>query len=985
MHVFSVGLMLFGLMAGPGDGRIVKPAAPARDGPASVQSADTVRVAALRRWPPYYRWPEGDEPTGFAVETFRDIADRAGLVPEFRRFSTFPEAIRALRSGRIDVIPNLGDVPKRREWAAFTTPVQTFPVVVFTRTSGPTPSRLSELSGRAVGVVRENVGAEIVADRPSIAREVYQNAEAALFALLAGEVDAVVYPRPIFLALAREIGASDDLRAADRPLREVKRAIAVSPEADALRARLDAAVSGYVGSPTYEERYRNWFGRTEPFWTAERVAWSAGGVLLLVILVLSGWRYRSVRRLNRRLQQSEQRYEQMLTEITDVVTILDRDGTIRYESPSIEHVFGYGPDELVGTSAVELTHPDDRDEVAASFSAAVEGDPGGEQVIRYRFRHADGSWRHVESVGVVARDETLGFLVVTRDITDRIQAQEKFRAIFETTPLAVVVTALEEESEGEIVEVNPAFEELLGYPREDAVGTTVGELNIWVRPERRQVGLTRLRETGTVRNFEAEFKDADGNRLDVLVSSSILELGGRRFIVGMAQDISERKAFEQELERQALHDPLTGLPNRTLLSDRIEQGVARARREDEPLGLLMLDINQFKRINDRLGHSAGDRVIVEFADRLDNTVREEDTVARWGGDEFFVVLPGLEEADRITDIPERLRAALRAPFEVGAESVHLGITVGAVVYSEAERRQAVQTDDPEELVRFASLALHWARESPEGFRMFEPDVEEEGSALIRRERELHEALEEGRIVPYYQPVVDLSDGTLIGIEALARWRHPERGIMPPSEFIPLAEEIGLIGRVGEAVIRRGCRDAGEWHRSSSAGGTPPIAFNLSGQQFGDPKLVRKLERWIADGGLRPEAVTLEVTETSLMQVPSRLDDLRKAGFQIYVDDFGTGYSTFTYLRELEVDGLKVDMSFVQNITESTSDVALVETMLTLGRRLSLEVVAEGIETEAQRRKLQSLGFDKGQGFLFGRPVPAEAIASRWNEVAAPGE
>lgn len=681
-------------------------------------------------------------------------------------------------------------------------------------------------------------------------------------------------------------------------------------------------------------------------------------------------------RLERDLRRREQRYERLMTEISDVVTLLDGEGTILYESPSVRRAFGWDPDELVGRRVLELVHPADEGEVSRAFYAAVEGRPGPGRTVQYRFRHADGSWRLVESSAVVPGGEAPGPVIVTRDITDRVRAQQKFQAIFSTVPSAVALTSLET---GEFVEVNEAFEELLGYRREETLGRTVEEVGVWVRPEERQRIRDRIREEGSAHNQEATLRDADGQRHQVLFSASLLELGGETFAVGIAQDITERKEFEEALERQALHDPLTGLPNRSLLADRLEQGVARAKREGEALGLLMLDIDDFKRINDRLGHTAGDRVLVEFARRLEGTLREEDTLARWGGDEFFVVLPRLDEPGEIVEVPERLREAVRPPFEAGEETVHLGITVGAVVYSAADRPQAVGTDDPEELIRYGSLALHGARERGRGsFELFDPGAEVEGASLIRQERELREALERGEIVPHFQPIVRLSDGSLVGIEALARWNHPDRGLLPPAEFIPLAEEMGMIGELGEAVVRQGCRQAARWSYDGAAGRPIWISFNLSGQQFGDAALAGKLDRWVREGGLAPERVTLEVTETSLMQMPRTLTDLREAGFRVFVDDFGTGYSTFAYLRNLQVDGLKIDMSFVQSLLESASDEALVETMLTLGARLELDVVAEGIETEHQRRKLREIGCERGQGFLFARPVSAEEMAERLN-------
>lgn len=846
------------LSAGPGPLEGDPPPASAADRVAPQPGSDTVRVAALQRWPPYYRWAEGGEPTGFAVESFRTIARSAGLVPAFRRFPDFPAAIEAFRRGEVDVIPNLGDVPSRRGWASFTSPVQTFPVVLFSRETGPDLVDLSDLPGRTVGVVRENLGATLLAGRPSVAREVYGGVEEALFGLLAGEVDAVVYPRPVLLALARDIGAENEVRASDSALAEVKRAVAVRPERVELHARLDSAVSGYVGSAAYDRAYRRWFGRSQPFWTVRRVAWAAGAGLLLAVVLLAGWRYRTVQHLNRKLRDSERRFRQLAENIEEVFWLRDPESEeMLYVSPAYEDVWGRPVADLYEDPGawVRAIHPNERERVR-------------ELVIRDAATSFDQEYRIVRPDGEV------------RWIRDR------------------------------------------AFP---------------------------------VRNENDEVYR----------------------VAGVAQDVTGSKRMEDQLRWRALHDLLTGLANRSLLQDRLEQGLARSRRREEPLGLLMLDVDEFKRVNDSLGHTAGDQVLTALARRLEAAVREEDTVARWGGDEFVVVLPDLAEPDAVTEAWERIRSAIRPPLEIEGKSVHVDLTAGAVVHADGDHPRTVRAQNPEELVRFGSLALHWAKENkPGGFDFYDrARMEEEGPVLIQREEELRDALERGEIFPHYQSVVRLEDRSCESVEALARWQHPEEGMLGPAEFIPLAEKLGLIGQLQYAVVRRGCRDLATWEETTGDGTAPRIRFNISGQQFGDLALAEKLEEAVREAGARPEQVVVEVTETSLMRVPATVDALRGAGFEVSIDDFGTGYSTLTYLRDLDVDELKIDMTFVQGIVDSPSDSALVDTMLTLGQRLGLRVVAEGIETEGQLRKLRSIGCAYGQGYLFGRPGPLGGEAS----------
>ncbi|MFW6206839.1 MAG: PAS domain S-box protein, partial [Gemmatimonadota bacterium] len=317
----------------------------------------------------------------------------------------------------------------------------------------------------------------------------------------------------------------------------------------------------------------------------------AGGVGENELAVISFRDVTERKRLEVELREREQQYETILTEISDVVTVLDEDGRIRYQSPSIEKVFGYGAEELVGRPAFELVHPEDVDGVAEAFFATVEDRGEGQRTVQYRFRHSDGSWRLVESTGVLHADAELGPVVVTRDITDRTEAQEKYRVIFRTTPSAVGLATLEE---GEFVDVNPAFEELLGRSREEVVGSTAEKLGVWARPDQRERVVERLRESGFVHNLEAEFRNADGEIVDVLFSGSVLDLGARSYLVGVAKDITERKQFEKALERQALHDQLTGIPNRMLFRGRLGHALERAERTEAWVAVLFLDLDRFK-------------------------------------------------------------------------------------------------------------------------------------------------------------------------------------------------------------------------------------------------------------------------------------------------------------------------------------------------------------------------------------------------------
>lgn len=714
--------------------------------------------------------------------------------------------------------------------------------------------------------------------------------------------------------------------------------------------------------------------------------WSQVGIAVLSVLlllaagVLTRRMYRIIREREASLRRSEQRYRDLFENNVAGVFRATLDGELLECNRAFARTFGYeSPEELEGVD-VRRMYPSGVEREDYMRRLREEGRLVNEEVC---LKHRDDSLVWILENSLLTEDPETGELVnegTFVDITDRKEAEQERRLLstaVETMGTGVLITGPNLTEPGpEIRYVNEAMTEMTGYREDELLGRTP---RILQGPDTEREVLERLKDQlGSGKPFEGQTinyrKDGTPYHLRWQITPLRDEDGEISHFVSVQEDITDRKRLEEQLRHQALHDPLTGLANRTLLSDRVEHGLARCRRRGQSLGLLMLDVDHFKRINDRLGHTAGDQVLTSLARRFEEAVRGEDTVARWGGDEFVVVLPELTEPGAVEEVRERIRGAVRPPVQADGEAVQVDLTIGAVVYSHEPHPLAVQTESPEEMLRFASLALHWAKEeSPGGYSLFDPAAEVEGVTQIRREGELRNAVKRGEIVPYYQPVVRFDDGAPVGVEALARWRHPQRGLVSPAEFIPLAEELGLIDDLQEVMIRQGCRQAARWARENDMEAPVEIAFNISGLQTRSPDLADELRGFVQEAGCRPEQVILEITETSLMQRPATVDALRAAGFRVYIDDFGTGYSTFTYLRELEVDGLKIDMTFVQGLTESDSDAALVETMVTLGERLGLDVIAEGVETDGQLRRLQTLGCRFGQGYLFGRPVSSDEI------------
>jgi len=670
------------------------------------------------------------------------------------------------------------------------------------------------------------------------------------------------------------------------------------------------------------------------------------------------------------------------------VVVTDREGRIVWTNPAFTRMTGYGAGEVRGENP-RILRSGEHDEAFYEelWETILAGETWEGELVN---RRKDGSlYRERQSIVPVRHrsDEITHFIALKADVTEEMEREERlresetrYRTLVETMAEATVVL----DDRGRITFANSEAEELLDLERSEADARRYGD-PAWriaasdgrPRPDS-ELPFRQVMETGEpVRDVVHAFTRSDGTRSLLSVNAAPMAHGPGQLegVVATIRDVTEQKRLEAQLEHQALHDPLTGLANRTLLQDRLEQAVARSRRLDQPMGLLMLDIDGFKRINDSLGHTAGDSILVQVARRLERATRETDTAARWGGDEFVVVLPDLDSPAAIERVQTRIREAVEIPMSAGGEEdLEIHLTLGGVVRTDGDERRGVSAESPEELLRFADLALHRAKSVfAGGFYLFDPSDGIAEATDLRLEQELRRALRSDQIAVAYQPIRRLDDGSLWGVEALARWRHPEQGPVSPGEFVPLAERVGLIGELGRQVFRRGCRDRAAWGRRLPAASGLTLAFNLSARQLQDPELVERMSRWLDETGLPAEHVVVEITETALMKAPARVAELQELGAAVFIDDFGTGYSTFTYLRELDADGLKIDMSFVQSLPGSASDAAIVETIVTLAMRLGLRVIAEGIETEAQLRSLQKLGCPLGQGFLLGRPAPAGEI------------
>lgn len=554
-----------------------------------------------------------------------------------------------------------------------------------------------------------------------------------------------------------------------------------------------------------------------------------------------------------------------------------------------------------------------------------------------------------------------------------LESERRTRAVLDNSGDAFIGM----DAQGQVCAWNAACERIFGWSAEQAIGRTVGELIV---PERirdaHERGLARFVAGGESRvlgqRLELPALHRDGQEFPIEITLWSLDLGNEWSFYAFARDITARKAAERDLEHQALHDALTGLPNRVLLVDRLEQMLARRPDQCDGCSLLFVDLDHFKRVNDSLGHQAGDTVLKTVAGRLLQTVRPGDTVARLAGDEFVVACADAHNYRDAAVIAQRLLDELAMPVRVGGQSIFLTASIGIAL--------ADAHSDPETLLGAADTAMYEAKSTGRGhYELFDERMRTQVASRLHVESDLRHALDRGEFELHFQPIVESAGGALVAVEALLRWHHPQRGLVSPAEFIPIAEETGLVVPLGAWVLAEACRHAARWAQLRTTGPRLGVSVNLSGRQLGRSDLVPTVRRILEDAAvdLRRVRLGVEVTETVVMQDPTgaarTLQNLRGLGVHLSIDDFGTGYSSLAYLKRFPVDTIKVDRSFVTAIERDAVDQAIVGSVLQLARALDLSVVAEGVETESQAEVLRDLGVQRMQGYLFARPQPAAEI------------
>jgi diguanylate cyclase (GGDEF)-like protein/PAS domain S-box-containing protein len=692
------------------------------------------------------------------------------------------------------------------------------------------------------------------------------------------------------------------------------------------------------------------------------------------------------------LRASEERYRATFEQAAVGIVLTSFDGMILRCNARFAAIVGYPLEEIPGLSVSQITVPEDR---AASVEVIQQAASGAcAKALEKRYIRKDGSLFWAKTTVSMQRDgqgRPLHIIAFIEDINERKQAEmllreseERYRTAFQTSIDAININRLED---GRFIDCNQAFLDMEGYVRDEVIGKTSLELKVWADARDRRAMVEMLRRDSRCHGLEVQFRKKNGEVFWGELSASLMEIDGVACILSITRDLTSAKAAESTIRSLAFFDPLTGLPNRRHLMERLRQPLDSGGRNVRSQALLLVDLDHFKTLNDTLGHQTGDLMLQEAARRIVACTHEDDTVCRLGGDEFVVLLEARgrvaeEAAAKAKAVGEKILAAIDQPCLLGDHECLTTASIGIAVFGDGQ-------DSTNGILQQAEIALYQAKSAGRNtLRFFSPALQAAVSARATLEEDLRQGIKAKQFVLYYQPQVER--GRMTGAEALIRWEHPRRGMVMPNDFIPLAEESRLILPLGDWVLEAACAQIALWagHKETAH---LSVAVNISALQFRQPEFVEHVLATLSRTGANVDNLRLELTESMLVEnfedIIIKMNELRSHGVRFSLDDFGTGYSSLTYLKRLPLDRLKIDRSFVHDMMVDATSGAIAQTILSLGRAMGISVIAEGVETEEQRGYLAALGCHSFQGYLFSRPLPLakfEAFLRGFAENGSPG-
>ncbi len=678
-----------------------------------------------------------------------------------------------------------------------------------------------------------------------------------------------------------------------------------------------------------------------------------------------------------RLNNREHILNSLLSNLDGMVycCLLDTHWTMLYISDGCLDITGYPPQEILNNGRVsyeELTHPDDRKVVREAIENAIKQHLRFE--VEYRIKTLQGEVKWVFERGAAIFNpqgeiEALeGFI---QDITKRklneqaLQAAERrYRSIFENTVEGIFQTT----ADGQYLNANPALAKIYGYDSAEELIFNLNNISkqLYVDTSRRDQFVSIMQSREQFTNFESQVFKRDGSVIWISENARAVqdEQGDFLYFEGTVEDITERKSYSQKMEYQASHDDLTGLPNRTLLKDRLQQAINNADRTSSQLAVVFVDLDKFKDINDSMGHRAGDELLVTMGSRLASCLRDSDTVARAGGDEFVLILSNLYHIQSLSLTLDRILMTIAKPYQIQQREFIVTCSLGVSLYPDDGK-------DSDALLKNADAAMYEAKKA--GKNNYQFFTKELNAVLIGRlelEYRLRQALKLDEFILHYQPKISLASGKITGVEALIRWHNPQQGLISPAKFIPVAEESNLIEQIGKWVMHKACAQSAAYTKLT--GSAFPVSVNVSARQFYHRQFVKSVESLLSKTGIAPSSLEIEITESVLVvqtrQFINVLKNLKEMGIKLAIDDFGTGYSSIGYLKHFPVDNLKIDRSFVSGLDTDSANQAILKAIVVLGHNLGLNIIAEGVETVPEQEFLASIGCDEMQGYLFSKPL-----------------
>ncbi len=982
----------------------------------SLRAAEQVYRIGIYQNPPLVFLDEAGNPSGFFPELLAAASRNRDWSLDYI-FCNWSECLQQLEQGRLDLLAPIAFTPPRSRAYDF---LETTVLSNWGQIYIPPQSKVSsilDLDDKRVATVADDVYLEGPGGLRELAHNFdltisfvqVENYDRALHAVSEGRADVALVNR-IFGAWHRE---KFDLVASSVLINPVDIRIAFARgQGGALRAELDTVLGGWKekDGSIYHRLLMKWLSPERqqnflPLWFVPLLTALVTSLMAMWLIILLTRRQvrlqtRRVKAKNRllekelqaryriedELKERQQQYRVLFEENQSVMLLVDPETEqIVDANPAASRFYGYPPDVLKGlpVSRINTAPPE---EIRARFAEVHDG---AEHKFEFVHRQADGSLRDVEVYcGPMVVGGRKLLCSVIHDTSERRRFQdeltEKHRFLQTVIdgvadPITVIATDFK------VLMMNRVAAETLSgrsYDRNNfCCYELLHQLDRPCQGGDHPCPLEEVRQTGETVTMIHHHKRGKDDRIYELTASPLWNTDGSlRGIIEASRDITDRLKVEEllsenekRLQHLAHHDPLTDLPNRLLFEDRLRHALAQAQRRGRKMALMFIDLDRFKNINDTLGHEVGDHLLVEVARRLRASVREGDTVARLGGDEFLVLLEEVDGFQAVATMAQRIRSALRRSAEIDSYQLVATGSIGISIYPG-------DADTAEELLKCADVAMYHAKEEgKDNYQFYTPRLNARAHEMLLLERDLRQALEDEQLCLFYQPQVELKTGRLIGVEALVRWHHPQQGLVPPDDFIPLAEETGLIAPIGEWVLREACRQQVAWQQQDFP--ELRMAVNISGRQLKQPDFVETVDLILTETGIDPSDLELEITESIIMRdVKSTimiLTDLRMRGIRLAIDDFGTGYSSLSYLNRFPVDQLKIDHSFVFRLGDDKEPVVIVDAVIALGRSMNLEVIAEGIESQQQMEILAARGCHLGQGYLFSRPIPGPELREKF--------